>query len=269
MLPLHIRYRNSACAAFLLLAVLAWAAPARAGQHVRILGNDYKIPKIYLDEDRRPQGILVRILEHIDSLMDDYDFDIELYPWARSYNMAARGEGGIVGLSLTSERQLHFDYSEPLFTDTVAIIVLRGHEFPFRSMDDLAGKRIGIGRGGSFGDRFETMKRTGAFTVVEDDGPVLRLKKLLYDRIDCALISPKDFGLPATIRLDPVLEDHAGDLVQLPTPLLRDPNHLGFAKSMRMGPFLDRFNAVLRQEKANGHIDRIISLFFAGSVPEQ
>lgn len=240
------------------VATLACAGPVLAEQRVVILGNDYKVPKIYADASDRPRGILVDIARLIDSRMPGYEFEYHLYPWVRAYNMARNGAGGIIGLSRTTEREQLFDFSEPVYMDSVAVVVLAGREFPFSSIGDLAGKRVGIGRGGTFGDEFERMKRRGEFTVVEDNGPVLRLRMLLRGRIDCALISPKGIGLAATLKKCPALAAAAHRFVELPVPLDEDPNHLGFAKTMRMGRFLREFNRVLRIERESGAIQRII-----------
>lgn len=237
-------------------------ATAHAQQVVFIVGNNYKIPKIYADESGSPSGILIDILKHIDQRMEEYSFRYHLYPWARAFRMAQDAEGGIIGLSMTSERTKIFDYSDPVYMDTVAVIVRRGEEFPFTGLSDLAGKRIGIGRMGTFGDKFDRMREENIFTVYEDNGPVLRLRMLLAGRIDCALISPMDIGLQATIGKDERLQELADEFVQLPVPVLQDPNYLGFAKAMNMKDFLEKFNAVLRQENRNGSITRIIEKSF-------
>lgn len=239
---------------------------ASLSNEIIIVGNDYKIPKIYLDENV-PKGILVDILHYADAEMEDYKFDLQLYPWARAYQIALDGKGGIIGLSKTQERLEIFDYSDVVYYDEVVIVVIKGQEFPYETMDDLAGKTVGIGRGGSFGDEFEAAKESGLFQVEEDNGPVLRLKKLLAGRIDAALISPGKPALYQTIQQDVDLTRHQAEFVVLDVPFKRDPNFLGFAKGMGQTKFLDEFNAVIEKGYATGAIQKIIAKYDEPEAP--
>ena len=233
------------------------AGKIKKPERVIIFGNDYKIPKIY-KEDGEARGILVAIARHIDDQMTGYAFDIRLFPWARAYQHALHGQGGIIGLSKTSEREAIFDYSDVIYHDKVIIVTLREKAFDYREMADLEGKTIGIGRGGSFGDEYERASAAGIFKVEEDSGPVIRLKKLLKGRIDCALISPGRFALNQTVRQDPLLSENRERFIILPQPFKQDPNYLGFVKTMKMGGFLDAFNEALREAKASGAVAEII-----------
>lgn len=230
------------------------------GGEITILGNDYKIPKIY-NENGVPKGILVDIARYIDNRMDNYAFNIELYPWARAYRYAVEGKGGIIGLSKTKERLNIFDYSDVVYYDDVIIVVLKGSEFPFAAMEDLKKKKIGIGRGGSFGDDYERAKKSGLFEVVEDSGPVARLKMLLKKRIDCALISPGKYALYQTIEQDDILLRSIEEFTILPKPFKRDPNFLGFSKKMGMQGFLKKFNAAVKHGYEIGAIQKIIDKY--------
>jgi len=235
-------------------------------EKVVVFGNDYKIPKIY-KEDGKARGILVEIAREIDGRMAGHAFDIRLFPWARAYQNALHGRGGIIGLSKTSEREAVFDYSDVIYYDTVVIVTLREKAFDYREVEDLKGKTVGIGRGGSFGDEYERARAAGIFKVEEDSGPVIRLKKLLKGRIDRALISPGRFALNRTVRRDPLLTRNRDRFVILPQPFKQDPNYLGFVKTMKMGGFLNAFNDALRDAKASGAVAEIIDRYEGGGPP--
>ncbi len=230
-----------------------------AAEEIVVFGNDYKVPKIYA-ADGEPKGILVDILHWADERMD-HSFSIRLFPWARAYNNALEARGGIIGLSMTEERLGIFDFSDPVYHDEVILVVLRGKDFPYRDINDLAGLRVGIGRSGSFGDEFEHAKASGLFVVEEDNGPVMRLHKLLLGRIDVALLSPGIFALNETLALDSTLNENACQFVALDRPFKRDPNYLAFAKEMEMGELLEEFNAVLQQGLDSGEIQAIIDSY--------
>lgn len=230
------------------------------GEEITILGNDYSPPKISM-EDKRPARILTDIMKYLDQQMPDYTFKIELYPWARAYENAIEGKGGIIGLSMTAERLKIFDYSEPVYYDEVVIVVLKGQEFSFERIEDLKGKTIGIGRGGSFGEEYENAKQAGLFKTEEDNGPVMRLKKLLAQRMDCAFINPGEAALHYTLRQDQELLQRKDEFIVLPMPFKRDPNYLGFSKEMGMSHFLHAFNEELKKAYESGAIQKIIDQY--------
>ncbi|SDI13537.1 ABC-type amino acid transport substrate-binding protein [Pseudomonas benzenivorans] len=244
----------------LILVCLFLCSAIAQARDLLIVGNNYSVPKIYA-EAGQPQGMLVDILRYADAAMPEHNIVVHLYPWARAYWMAESGQAGIVGLSWTAERQQIFDYSEALFHDEVIVVVRRGEEFAFSTLDDLEGRRIGLGAGGSFGEEFEQARRRGVFRVDEDNGPVSRLKKLLAGRIDAALINPGLAGLHRAIAQDPELLRHADEIRALPQPLKRDANYLGFHKSLAMGEFLADFNAVIRRGYENGDIPRLLARY--------
>ena len=225
------------------------------GDEITIFGNEYKPPKYFL-EDGKPKGILVDILRYIDQ-ETNHSFVIKLYPWKRAYRLAEVGQGGIIGLSKTAERLQFFDYSDVVYYDELFLVVIRGHEFPFETIEDLAGKRVGVRRGSSYGDEFERGKRD-IFKVEEDSNTFQRLRKLRYRRIDVALVGPGKIGLNQVLRDDPILFQNRDEFVVLENPFGRDPNYLGFAKTMKMKAFLHEFNMILQKGYKTGKIQQII-----------
>ncbi len=230
------------------------------GNEIIILGNNYKIPKIYI-EDGTPRGILIDIAKYIDGNLKDDSFHYKLTPWARAYKSAVEGQGGIIGLSKTKERLEIFDYSDVVYYDDVIVVVLKDKAFQFEKMQDLKGRTIGIGRGGSFGDAYEKAKKECLFKIEEDNGPVLRLRKLLQSRIDCALMSPGKFAFYRTIEQDENLLENKDKFIILSNPLVRDPNFLGFSKKLKMKNFLKKFNEALKQGYESGAINKIIDVY--------
>jgi len=225
---------------------------------ITILGNDYKPPKYYL-EYGKPKGILIDILRSIDQ-ETEHSFAIRLYPWKRAYLMAADGKGGIVGLSKTTERLKIFDYSDVIYYDELLLVVLKGHEFPYEKIEDLAGKRVGVRRGSSYGDAYERGKQE-IFTIDEDTTSVGRLYKLLAQRIDVAIIGPGKAGFNNVLRNNPALMQHKDAFVVLKKPFMVDPNYLGFAKTMHMQDFLQEFNRILHKKYKDGTVQRVIDTY--------
>lgn len=233
---------------------------AAQAANIAVVGNASAPPKISL-EQQQPSGILVDILDYASRQMPDQHFDLKLYPWARAYQMASTGQAGIIGLSRNDVRATLFDFSKPIYEDEIIIVVRRGYAFPYHTISDFKGRTIGMVLGGSFGQDFEQGIEDGAFSVDEDNRPDVRLRKLLAGRIDAALINPGRGALAKVLEMDPELLKHADDFEVLPVPFKRDPNYLGFPKSMGMTDTLKTFDAVIEKGYRNGDIPRIIQRY--------
>ena len=223
-----------------------------------IFGNYAKPPKYYL-ENKVPKGILIDIMRYVET-ETDYSFDIQLYPWKRAYYSALNGKGGVIGLSKNSERLKIFDFSDVMYYDDMMLVVLKGNEFSFENIEDLKGKTLGVCRGVSYGDEFEKGKKN-IFKIDEDNNSVQRLKKLLAKRFDVALIGPGKLGIIQVIKQDSELLRKKDEFVILPKPFRRDPNFLGFLKTMKMGDFLKEFNQALKKGHKSGAIQKIIDKY--------
>lgn len=236
-------------------AVLIISSSLVSGEEISIFGNHKKPPKVYSDNGI-PKGILIDIMKYVDSHLPE-SFEYKLYPWKRAFYSAKVGKGGIIGFSKNSERQKIFDYTDVMYYDEVVLVVLKGKEFDYQSIDDLKGKRVGIQLGASYGDAFEKAKNS-IMTVDEDNNSEQRLLKLLADRIDVAVLGPGKASVNYFINHNKVLSANRGKIKTLPTPLKRDPNYLGFAKTMKKQPLIDRINKVLKRGYQSGDIPKII-----------
>ncbi len=220
-----------------------------------IFGNHNKWPKTYMD-GKTPKGILIDIMSYIDQEMD-HSFNYQLYPWKRAYINSLSGKGGIIGLSMNSERLKLFDYSHVMYYDELLLVVLKENAFFFKSIQDLTGKQIGVLRGASYGQEFELGKHN-TFEIDEDTNPEQRLLKLLHGRIDAAIIGPGKTAFNRVIQSSEILAKKKEAFVILKEPFYKDPNYLGFPKTMQMARFLSDFNQALKKGYATGVIPDII-----------
>jgi polar amino acid transport system substrate-binding protein len=224
-------------------------------EEIIIRGNFDKPPKIY-QESGKAEGILIDIMKYIDQNMSQ-SFKYKLSPWKRAYENAKNGEGGVIGLSKNTDRLKIIDYSEVMFYDEVVLVVKKGNEFSFNSINDLKGKVVGYQYGASYGDEFEKGKNT-IFIAEEDKSGKNRLLKLLVNRIDVAFLSPGKAGVNSVINQNKELLEKKNEFVILSEPFKVDPNYLGFAKTMNMQGFLKEFNKVLQKGWQTGDIQKII-----------
>lgn len=237
-----------------IVLVFALAVPCRAQESVIIFGNSMKPPKTW-SENGTPKGIMVDILREIEK-RTDITFDIRLFPWARAYCYAKEGRGGVYGFSKTTERLKLFDYSDPIFNENILLVTLKGKEFPFESLSDLKGKTIGVTRGARWGDAYAKAMQT-IFTPNFTSNPEVRLRMLLAGRIDAAVVGPGKAGLLHIFETDPFLKANADKFVFLKKPLVADPNHIGFLKTMKKAELIKKINMAIRIMWQDGTIDNI------------
>lgn len=185
------------------------------------------------------------------------EFDVNTFPWARSYKMALNAKGGIIGISVNEERKEIFDFNHvPIFLDTMILVTKKGSEFRFENLEDLKGKKIGYCRGCSFGKTFEDAKKY--FIPVEtDDGREQRLLMLLHGKIDAALLGPGEYALKTICNESESLEFEQFSILK--KPLVIDPNYIAFSKKLNKQDFLNRFDKVLQKKIDSGTIEKIIN----------
>jgi polar amino acid transport system substrate-binding protein len=237
-----------------LILVLVLAASGTAGLHAETLvvyGDDNYLPVIHHGASGKPAGVLVDILRKVSARTGD-TYDIQLYPWKRAYELARRGSGALVGVSLTAERSDIFDFSDPIYNDDIQIVVRKGREFKFDQISDLKGKTLGGVIGASYGDLVDSAIQDGLFKVDRDVGQTGRLRKLLAGRMDGAIIGNGTAGYEALLRSEPDLLAQRNRLGILKTPLARDPLYLAAPKSMQKKNVIERFNKALHELQKSG-----------------
>ncbi len=228
--------------------------PSIAEEIVVYSGDSFQ-PQIYL-VNGKPAGYVAALFERISrDTGDTYRFT--LLPWKRAVSESAAGLGGISNFSWTPERARSFDYSDPVFVNRSYLLVKKGHAFPFASLNDLRGKRIGALLGSSYGDEFDRAAENKLFIVDYDSNEVLRLKKLLIGRFDAAIVELDTFNL--MVNSDPELAANKDEFTFLPKSLIDDKLYLAFPKSMHMLPALKRFNLALNALKKTREYQKIIN----------
>jgi ABC-type amino acid transport substrate-binding protein len=243
----------SVAAFFLALGLALSSAKAEI---LTVFGDDAYLPIIY-SENGIPMGILPAILARAAKLSGD-EYVIKLSPWKRAYELALRGEGGLVGVSVNQERVMHFDFSKSIYDDNIQIVTLKGKQFSFTKLEDLKGKTIGGVNGASYGEDVDQAIAKGLFIVERDVGQAGRLRKLLAGRLDAAFIGNGKAGFDAIVDSQAELRNYKAQFVVLPQPLTRDPLHLAFPKSMGKEPAIERFNAAIDQLRRSGELKNLL-----------
>ncbi|MDP2746722.1 ABC transporter substrate-binding protein [Pseudomonas sp.] len=227
----------------ILLLALLLVQTAQA-EVFRVFGAHDGFPK-YFEEDGEAKGIVVDISKHCLNQMQ-VPYQIQLLPWKRAYTMAERSEGGVIGLSISDERLTLFDFSEPIFTEHIVLVVQKGREFPYQNIIDLKDKLIGATIGTSYGTAYDEAVANGTLTIVGFNDTRSGLGMLQRERIDAILLG-SSVDIRRLAQSWPGL--HPDAFTTLPVPFKSDSKHMGIAKALKMGWFLEQFNQCLK----NGH----------------
>jgi polar amino acid transport system substrate-binding protein len=175
---------------------------------------------------------------------------IEAKPWKRALAEIENGTAGVGGLYKNPERLTTFDYSEPLFVETLVVYCNRDRPVAFRRMVDLKGKRIGVLRGWSYGDGFDSLRRGGTCRVEEVASDEQNFHKLASKRLD-VVIAVRESGA--------ALMTSYKDIDPAATPLARNPTYLAFAKSAHRSGLLKQFDGILKEMQKSGEFQKIVA----------
>lgn len=230
----------------LILSSLVLMSSAKAERLV-IYGDAAYPPVIYLNKGK-PAGILPAIFARLQKETGD-QYELVLVPWKRALYESQQGYGGITTISWNKARDQVYDFSEPIYYDDIQLVVLKGKEFPFKQLSDLKGKKLGGAAGASYGEAIDSSISSGFLTVDRDPNQNSRLRKLIFGRMDVALIGNGNAGLNHILDSAPDLRAKRSQFVVLPQPLTRDPLYLAFAKSMNKQAAIQRFNQALKSFK--------------------
>ncbi|MBC3920766.1 transporter substrate-binding domain-containing protein [Undibacterium sp. CY18W] len=255
----------------LLLSIFLFLLPTPALHAVEAGKQDKKLV-LLVRELRNEEGDLVPIREEIRQLLNYFErelrirFEIRRYPWIRLLNNAKNGEGIVFGLSRNRERLATFRFSETIYANYVWLVTRSDASFVFNSMQDLKGKTVGVVRGASYGDEFDSMRNV-LFLVEEDvSSHGARLKKLLNKRMDVMVFGDRR-SQPEEVKqlLINMLSNETSHMETaieqsfkvLPKPLLVDDLHFA-AVSPQYDEWIQKLNLAILAGRKSGEINRLL-----------
>lgn len=239
---------------FIFAFLILFSATASAAQKVTVYGDDAYAPYSFLNGST-PDGIYVKILQAAFAKMGDYDVTIELVPWKRAMKLVERGTAfaAFPPYYRPEQRPWIDPYSEPIIQEGLAAYCRKEVMSSPRGNwpDDYKDLEIGVNAGFSVPNA-EVLK------IQESANNEANIKKLQAGRIDCYVnddasikYSMKQMNIPA------------GAIVK-GTQISLENGYLGFSKNNNAGykaDFLQKFNAVIKEMKSSGEIDKIMSSF--------
>lgn len=207
------------------------------------------------------------VLKFLESQLS-IQFELKRQPWKRALDKAMAGEGLIFGVSKTKERLKVLNYSELLYEDGVWLVTRCDATFPFKTLEDLKGKTIGVVRGASSGEEFDAQANK-LFRVEDDTGATQgRFTKLAQKRMD-ALVFYKANSTPEKLseelnRLYTPTRSTNTKLqgkplfCVLPQTITTTSIHIGLAKTQDQS-LMQRINQAILAGRKSGSLQKMIS----------
>jgi polar amino acid transport system substrate-binding protein len=246
----------NALAKLVLAGVFATAVTAAAHADETVGYDEANAPFMF-GENGQAKGLYPTLIEAAFARMS-IPIKAIAEPWARVLKEVDDGKAGVGGLYRNAAREAKYDFSKPIFEEVLAVYVPAGKTFPFKSVDDLGGKTIGIIRGWSYGDAFDKAKTDGKFKVEEVDSDAINMRKLENGRIDALVAIPQ--SADAIVKS----QNLAGKVAMLPQPLATNPTYLAFGKTANKVGVLSKFDETLAAMKADGSYEAIVKKAFGG-----
>lgn len=206
-------------------------------------------------EFQNEQGDFVGIdMDLLAAIAEDQGFDYQVKPLG--FNAAVQAlqsrqvDGVIAGMSITDERKLVFDFSDPYFESGVQMAVSKDND-DITSYEDLRGQRVAVKTGTEGAAFADSIKNQYGFTTVTFDDSAS-----MYDDVKTGnSVAVFDdypvllYGIAQGNGLKTVTEKEAGA-------------SYGFAVSKgQNAELLSMFNAGLANVKASGQYDQIIDTY--------
>ena len=148
-------------------------------------------PHYSLSESNEPQGFAIDILEEIARSAGMEITYIVFDDWTQTGQALKDGKADLIpNLGISQSRQVNFDFSRPVETFPISIIV-RSDTFRVRSANDLPGKVVGVVK---FNVGEKIVSNLGNIKAIAYEQPESALLALLAGHVD-ALVYPKSVML--------------------------------------------------------------------------
>ena len=177
---------------------------------------------------------------------------LDARPWKRCIADLDEARLGVGGIYKNEERLRKYDFSEPIFVEKMAVYFHTSRPLDFAGTESLAGKRVGVVRGWSYGDTFDKAVRDGKLTAEEVASDAQNFQKLAAKRLD-AVLAIEEAGA-ALLKTSP-----SADVQKSPRYLFENPTYLAFNKSADQKTTLEKFNKAISHLKKTGQLNTLAS----------
>jgi len=241
-------------AALLMLAVTSSLARA---DPLRLVTLEY--PPYQFSTPSGADGIVVRVLDGAFERLG-IEYTIAVLPWKRALLSVRTGEAdGIFTIYKTKERLTFLDYSRTIIMpQVVSVWTRRGADLGYDgTLDSLAGARLGLVLGVSYGQKFDDARAAGTFNAIEvvPEGSI-NISKLLNKRIDAIVMNK--YGAMHHLNMKGALDQ----VEELKPEVSSVPSYIAFSRANSLTGLRDRLDVVLADMIETGAYQLIIDDYF-------
>lgn len=172
---------------------------------------------------------------------------VEYFPWKRAMQVGGSDPGyaGYYPAYHTEERARDCHFSAPMGQSTIGLAMLASAPLQWRTLDDLAGSRLGVVLGYSNGAAFDEMVKNGKLSVDPSVNDTINLKKLLAGRIRAAVIDKA--VMRYLLASDPGLNKERAAFVFDERPIAKLSLHVCFQRTAAGLKLKQAYDAALGQ----------------------
>lgn len=118
--------------------------------------------------------------------LEGFKVEYGFFPWARSYTLSATGQwDGTLSWDDTPEhRSQHYLSQKPTSLQEWVFFYRTDHPLIWHTLDDLAGKTLGVTTGYVYSDAFKDIQKKNIIKFVESSSDEANFKMLMAGRID-------------------------------------------------------------------------------------
>lgn len=222
---------------------------AVAGEVVRLMANP---SPPYADKKLPEQGLALELVKHVFS-RTDYTPDISIENWSRAM------EGVRIGLYdalatawYSEERSRDFLFSDPYLSSELILVKSRADKRQYRSLQDLAGKRLGVRSDYAYGVDFSSVPD---LELVEENQLIQNLLNLLNGSVDLVIGDRRTL----THQLNEYLKSQIGEFQVVPIDLPQKHRHLAAGRNVAgHEKMIAAFNRALAESRKDGSYDAIV-----------
>ncbi len=172
---------------------------------------------------------------------------LDAKPWKRCIADIDDARVGVGGIYKNEDRLKRFDFSDQIFVEKMAVYFHASRPLDFAGVGSLAGKRVGVVRGWSYGDAFDKAVLDGLITVEEVSADAQNFQKLAARRLDAVLAI--DEAGAALLKAGKLT-----DVQRSPRYLFENSTYLAFNKRAGQTGTLKKFNTAIVTMKKTGEL---------------
>jgi polar amino acid transport system substrate-binding protein len=218
-----------------------------------IIGFDIASPPLFDVKNGCPTGIYPLL---VGAIVRDARQAMMAYPapFSRVLVNLDSGEWGAGGILKTPARLEKYDFSDPIYAETIVVYFNKAKSRPINTMAELAGKRVGVVRGWSYGKELDALGARHYFVVEPANADVINFKKLQTGRID-ALLTLKEVGVHL------MSSGAFNELSPSAIPVQSSQTYIAFNKKSQHADVLLRLNSSINKLQASGQLSELVNQY--------